>query len=65
MVRDSWRAGRLLNALRRDVPGVSVLSVDRARCPFMIMVLVALAVGLVELVLVPFVVAGAVAAIVI
>lgn len=64
IVRDSWRAGRLLNALRRAVPGVSVL-LSIARLPFMIMVLVALAVGLVELVLVPFVIAGAVATILI
>jgi hypothetical protein len=60
IARDTWRAGRLLNALRRELPGVSVL-LSIARLPFIVMVLVALAVGLVELALVPFVLAGAVA----
>ena len=55
IARDSWRAGRLLNALRREVPGVSVV-LSIARVPFMIMVLIALMVGVFELCLAPFVV---------
>lgn len=58
LVRDSWRAGKLLNALRREVPGVSVL-LSIARLPFIIMVLVAMVVGLGELVLAPLVVLAA------
>ena len=59
IARDSWRAGRLLNALRREVPGVSVV-LSIARWPFMIMVLIALMVGVVELGLAPFLVVLAV-----
>ena len=53
--RDTWRAGRLLNALRREVPGVSVL-LAIARVPFLILVFVALMVGFAELLFAPFVV---------
>jgi hypothetical protein len=59
MARDSWRAGRLLNALRREVPGVSVV-LSIARIPFVIMVLIAMLAGLFELFLAPFVVVLAV-----
>jgi hypothetical protein len=59
IARDSWRAGRLLNALRREVPGVSVV-LSIARIPFIIMVLVAMMAGVFELCLAPFVVVLAV-----
>lgn len=52
---DSWRAGRLLNALRKEVPGVSVL-LSIARVPFMIMVGVALLVGAFQIAMAPLVV---------
>lgn len=55
IARDSWRAGRLLNALRREVPGVSIV-LSIARIPFIIMVLVAMMAGVFELFLAPFVV---------
>jgi hypothetical protein len=58
LVRDSWSAGKLLNALRREVPGISVL-LSIARLPFIVMVLVAMAVGLGELFLAPIVVVAA------
>ncbi len=61
IVRDSWRAGRLLNALRREVPGLSVV-LSMARIPFIIMVLVAMMVGVFELFLAPFLVVLAVVA---
>jgi hypothetical protein len=51
--RDTWRAGRLLNALRKEVPGVSVL-LSIARVPFMILVGIALLIGAVELIMAPF-----------
>jgi hypothetical protein len=57
--RDTWRAGRLLNALRREVPGVSVL-LSLARIPFMVAVLGAIVVGAAEILMVPFVVVSAV-----
>jgi hypothetical protein len=56
--RDTWRAGRLLNALRKELPGVSVL-LSIARVPFMILVAIAMLVGLTELFLAPMVVAVA------
>ena len=52
---DSWRAGRLLNALRKEVPGVSVL-LSIARVPFMIMVGVAILVGAFQIAMTPLVV---------
>jgi hypothetical protein len=55
LVRDSWKAGRLLNALRREVPGISVL-LSIARLPFIVMVLIAMVVGLGVLFLAPAVV---------
>ena len=57
--RDTWRAGRLLNALRKELPGVSVL-LSIARVPFMILVGIALLVGCVQLMMAPFLVALAV-----
>jgi hypothetical protein len=59
--RDSWRAGRLLNALRKEVPGVSVV-LAIARVPFMILVAVCLVVGAVEVALAPLIVVVAVVA---
>jgi hypothetical protein len=59
--RDSWRAARLLNALRKAVPGVSVV-LSLARVPFLILVGVALLVGFVELALAPVVVVVALVA---
>lgn len=56
--RDTWRAGRLLNALRREIPSVSVL-LSVARVPFLVLVGVALLVGALQVLLVPFVVVGA------
>ena len=53
IARDSWRAGRLLNALRREVPGVSVV-LSFARVPFIILVLVAMLAGVFELLRLPF-----------
>lgn len=55
LVRDSWKAGKLLNALRREVPGISVL-LSIARLPFIVMVLIAMVVGLGVLFLAPAVV---------
>jgi hypothetical protein len=52
MPRDTWRAGRLLNRLRKDVPGVSVL-LALARVPFMVLVAVSLLVGAVEIAFAP------------
>ena len=54
-MRDSWTAGKLLNALRREVPGISVL-LSIARLPFIVMVLIAMVVGLGVLFLAPAVV---------
>lgn len=48
IARDSWRAGRLLSAVRREIPSVSVL-LAIARWPFMIAVFVAVLVGIGEL----------------
>ena len=45
----------MLNALRREVPGVSVV-LSIARLPFIILVLVAMMAGVFELLLAPFVV---------
>jgi hypothetical protein len=56
--RDTWRAGRLLNALRKEIPGVSVL-LSIARIPFMIAVAIAMLVGVFEVMLAPVVVATA------
>jgi hypothetical protein len=52
IARDSWRAGRLLNAVRREIPSVSVL-LAIARWPFMIAVFVAALVGVGELLAAP------------
>jgi nucleotide-binding universal stress UspA family protein len=57
--RDSWRAGRLLNALRKEVPGVSVL-LSMARVPFMVLVAAAILVGGLEILMAPFVVMAAI-----
>jgi hypothetical protein len=59
--RDSWRAGRLLNALRKEIPGVSVL-LAIARVPFMILVGIALVVGGLEIAVAPLVVSAAIVA---
>jgi hypothetical protein len=48
IAKDSWRAGRLLNAVRREVPSVSVL-LAVARWPFIIAVFVAALIGIGEL----------------
>lgn len=56
--RDTWRAGRLVNALRKEVPGVSVL-LSLARLPFLALVLGALVIGFGEVLLAPFVVMAA------
>jgi hypothetical protein len=57
--QDSWRAGRLLVRLRDDIPWAGVL-LRLVRIPFLLLVLAALVVGLVEILLAPAFVAYAV-----
>lgn len=59
IAKDSWSAGRLLNAVRREIPSVSVL-LAIARWPLMIAVFVAALVGIVELFVAPAAVLAAV-----
>jgi hypothetical protein len=57
--QDSWRAGRLLVRLHDDIPWAGVL-LRLVRIPFLLLVLAALVVGLVEILLAPAFIAYAV-----